>query len=87
MLLNHTSFLGPPGISMPPVLRAFQGDEVKCSMAGTPPMYTGILNESMVLVDTTSTPTIKLLMAGNFSCVATSNYGSDLRTYSVFGKP
>ncbi|RMX52257.1 hypothetical protein pdam_00007935 [Pocillopora damicornis] len=76
--LDFLSWRSPPSISMPPVLRAFQGDEVKCSMAGTPPMYTGILNESMVLVDITSTPTIKLLMAGNFSCVATSNYGSDL---------
>ena len=72
---------------MPVVLRAFQGDEVKCSVTGSLPVYTAVLNESTVLVNTSNTATFKFLKEGNFSCVATSNYGSDFRTFSVLGKP
>ena len=88
ILFKVLSFiLGPPTISMPAIVRAFPGHEVKCSVTGSPPIYTAILNGSTVLVNTTSTAKFHFSREGNISCVATSKYGSDFRIFAVLGKP
>ena len=72
---------------MPAVLRAFPGHKVKCLVAGSPPIYTEILNGSTVLLNKTSTAKFNFSREGNISCVATSKYRSDFRIFVVQGRP
>ena len=53
------------------------GDEVSCSARGTPPIYTALIWESTVLVNTTNTATMHLYKEGNYTCEASSKYGTD----------
>ncbi|XP_022789916.1 uncharacterized protein LOC111329440 isoform X4 [Stylophora pistillata] len=73
----------PPIIAMPALVRAFPGNEVICSVTGSPPIYTVILNDSIVLVNTTNTASVKFFKEGNYSCMATSKYGSDFTVFTV----
>ncbi|PFX34149.1 Tolloid-like protein 2 [Stylophora pistillata] len=79
----HSDFYGPPIIAMPALVRAFPGNEVICSVTGSPPIYTVILNDSIVLVNTTNTASVKFFKEGNYSCMATSKYGSDFTVFTV----
>ena len=52
-------------------------------VTGTPPIYTAIMKNSTVLVNTTDTAIARSFEEGNYTCEATSQYGSDLRNFSV----
>lgn len=87
VIFLHYAFLeGPPSISMPVLVRAFPGNEVMCLVTGSPPIHTVILNDSILLVNTTNTASFKFLKEGNYSCLATNKYGSVLRVFTVLGK-
>ena len=74
---------------MPVLVEASPGDEVTYSVTGTHPMYTTILSDSRVLVNTTSMATLRFGEEGNYSCMASSKYGTDLKMFSVIfpGRP
>ena len=52
---------------MPVLVEASPGDEVTYSVTGTHPMYTTILSDSRVLVNTTSMATFRFGEEGNYT--------------------
>lgn len=54
-----------------------------CSATGTPPIYIALIRNSTALVNATGTATINSNEEANYTCVATSKYGSDVRKFSV----
>ena len=66
-----------------PVVRALPGFRLSFSASGFPPIYIALRRNSEVLVNTTGTASIPLYQEGNYSCVATSNYGTDRKEFSV----
>ena len=74
---------------MPVFMEAFPGAQVTCSVTGSHPMYTTILSDSRVLVNTTSMATFWFEEEGNYTCMASSKYGTDLKVFSVIfpGRP
>ena len=73
----------------PHMKRVFPRYELTWSVSGTPPIYTVLSRNSTVLLNTTKTQGHFILdEEGNYSCVATSKYGSDAETFTVtfFGK-
>ena len=52
-------------------------------VTGTPPVYTAIMRDSTVLVNTTDTAIVTFSEEGNYTCVATSGHGYDLREFAV----
>ena len=78
--------LAPPKVILldpAPVVRALPGFQLSCSASGYPPIYTALIKNSTVLVNTTGTATIRLYKEGNYSCVATNSYGLNAREFSV----
>ncbi|XP_078359243.1 uncharacterized protein LOC144643772 [Oculina patagonica] len=65
------------------VVRALPNQRLPCSATGIPPIYTALIRNSTVLVNTTNTASIRLHEEGNYSCVATSKYGTDRKEFSV----
>ena len=67
---------------------AVPGNQVSCSATGTPPIHTALvlIRDLTVLVNTTNTASIKLFEEGNYTCVATSKYGTDVREFEVKGE-
>ena len=65
------------------VVRTLPGYKVTFPVTGTLPIYTAIIRNSTVLVNTTDTATSRFYKEGNYTCVATSKYGSDVRNFSV----
>ena len=65
------------------VVRALPGFRLSCSASGFPPIYIALKGNSEVLVNTTGTASIPLYQEGNYSCVATSNYGTERKEFSV----
>ncbi|CAH3044747.1 unnamed protein product [Pocillopora meandrina] len=76
----------PPSISLPAVVEAFPGYFVTIPVTGTPPTYTAIIRNSTVLVNTTGTAAFRFYEESNCTCVASSNYGSDVNEFSVILK-
>ena len=72
-----------------PVVRALPGFKFSCSANGQPPIYTALMKNYTVLVNTTGTASTQLNEEGNYSCVATSINGKDAKKFSVIftGKP
>lgn len=68
---------------MPDTVRTFPGYEVTFPVTGIPPIYTAITRNSTVLVNTTDTATFRFHDEGNYTCMATSKFGSDLREFPV----
>ena len=62
----------------PAALLAAQGGMLSCSARGTPPIYTALVQNSTVVVNTTKTATIRLHKEGNYTCQATNQYGTDV---------
>ena len=62
------------------------GNEVSCSARGTPPIYTALTWDNKVLVNKTNSVTIRLYKEGNYTCKATSKYGTDTRVVLVEGE-
>ena len=64
-------------------METFKDYEMAIPVFGSPPIYTAIVRNSTVLVNTTNTATVRFFEEGNYTCVASSQYGSDLREFSV----
>ena len=86
---NYYDAAVPPAITpLDPTVPIIPGNYLSCSATGTPPIYTAIvlMRVPVVLVNTTSTAIIKLYERSNYSCVATSKYGTDTKVFSAKGK-
>ena len=69
---------------MAAVVEAFPSREVTIFVTGSLPIYTSVIKGSTVLVNTTNTAvTVQFHEEGNYTCVATNKYGTDLRMFSV----
>ena len=73
----------PPTVTFPAALLAIQGGMLSCSARGTPPIYTALIRNSRVLVNTTNTATIRLDKDGNYTCQAINQYGTDMKELQV----
>ena len=80
--------LAPPSISVPVVVEIYPGSKVDISVAGTVPMNTSIIGNTSDLVLTSNSALINFYPKeeGNYTCVATSKYGSDSKEFSVIIK-
>jgi len=56
---------------------------LSCSAGGTPPIYTALIRNSTVLVNTTNTATIRLYKDGKYTCQANNQYGADVKELQV----
>ena len=66
------------------VVSANAGDKLHCSATGVSPIYTALILNSTVLANATGgTVAISLFEGGNYSCLATNKFGTDLRVISV----
>ena len=75
---------------MPPKIvdtaaRVVPGSQVTCSATGIPPIYIAFIRNSTVLMNTTNTASSKLYQEGNYTCVATSKYGTDGEHFVIKG--
>ena len=61
------------------------GSQVTCSANGTPPIYIALIRNFTVLMNTTNTASSKLYQEGNYTCVATSQYGTDVKHFVIKG--
>ena len=75
----------PPKIVSDAAARIEPGSQVQCSATGTPPIYTAVIQNFTVLMNTTNTASSKLYQEGNYTCVATSKYGTDGKHFVVKG--
>ena len=76
---------------MPPksVLAAVElvpGSRVQCSAIGTPPIYIALIRNFTVLMNTTNIASSKLYQEGNYTCVATNKYGTDVKHFVIKGE-
>ena len=56
---------------------------LSCSARGTPPIYTALIRNSTALVNTTNTATSRLYKDGQYTCLATNQYGTDVKELQV----
>ena len=75
---------------MPPkivdtAVRVKPGSQVPCSAIGSLPIYIALIRNFTVLMNTTNTTSSKLYQDGNYTCVATSKYGSDVKDFVIKG--
>ena len=75
---------------MPPkivdaALRKEPGSQVPCSATGTPPIYIALIRNFRVLMNKTDTASSKIYQEGNYTCVATSKYGTDVKHFVIKG--
>ena len=84
----YFSNLVPPNISVAAVVEIYPRSKVDISVTGTVPMNTSIIRNTSELVLTSNSVSIHFypFEEGNYSCVATSKYGSDSREFSVIFK-
>ena len=75
----------PPKIVLDVAVQIEQGSQVPCSANGTPPIYIALIQNFTVLMNTTNTASSKLYQEGNYTCVATSTYGTDVKHFVVKG--
>ena len=73
----------PPKIVSNASVRIEQGSQVPCSAIGTPPIYIALIQNFTLLMNTTNTASSKLYQEGNYTCVATSKYGTDVKHFVV----
>ena len=59
------------------------GSRLSCSATGIPPIYIAIIRNSTTLVNTTNTASVYVNEEGNYTCRATSKYGTDEREFVV----
>ena len=64
-------------------VRTLPGFRFSCWAKGSPPIYTAMIRNTTVLVNTTETASIQLYQEGNYSCVATNNHGTDKKKFLV----
>ena len=75
---------------MPPkivsdAVRVEPGSQVPCSATGTPPIYIALIQNFTVVMNTTNTASTKLYQEGNYTCVATNKYGTDVKHFVIKG--
>ena len=75
---------------MPPkivatAVRVEPGSQVTCSATGTPPIYIAMIRNFTVLMNSTNTASSNLYQEGNYTCVATSKYGTDTKHFIIKG--
>ena len=75
----------PPKITSNVAVRIEPGNQVPCSATGTPPIYKALIRNVTVLMNTTNTASSKLYQEGNYTCVATSKYGTDVKHFVIKG--
>ena len=75
----------PPKIVSNVAVRIEPDSQVQCSATGTPPIYMALIQNFTVLMNTTNTASSKLYQEGNYTCVATSKYGTDVKHFVVKG--
>jgi len=56
---------------------------VPCSAFGTLPIYIALIRNFTVLMNTTNTADSKLYQEGNYTCVATNKYGTDVKHFVI----
>ena len=59
------------------------GSRLSCSATGIRPIYTAIIRSSVTLENTTNTASTRVNEEGNYTCRATSKYGTDEREFVV----
>ena len=76
----------PPKIVSDAAVRVQPGSQVSCSAIGTLPIYIALIqNLTVVLMNKTDNASSKLYQEGNYTCVATSKYGTDLKHFVIKG--
>ena len=75
---------------MPPkivdaTVRKEPGSRLPCLATGTPPIYIALIQNFTVLMNNTNTASSKLYQEGNYTCVATSKYGTDVKHFVIKG--
>ena len=81
--MTHSIVL-PKAMLAATTVRTLQGFSASlCSATGSPPVYTALIRNYTVLVNSTGTATVQLHEEGNYTCVATSKYGTDVREFVV----
>ena len=87
-VLHFNFFLNlvPPKISLPAVVEALPDYRVKIPVTGTPPIYTAIIRDSTVLVNTTYTAAFQFYNGSNYTSVAFNKYGYDTRDFTVISR-
>ena len=75
----------PPKIVSDAAVRVEPGSQVTCSAIGTPPIYIALIRNFTVLMNKTDTASSKLYQEGNYTCVATSKYGTDVKHFVIKG--
>ncbi len=76
--------LDPPNIASPAaIVRTLPGYRVKFQVNGTTPIYIAIIRNSTVLANTTNTGIVSFSEEGNYTCEAISQYGTDVKNFSV----
>ncbi|KAL9953037.1 hypothetical protein ACROYT_G040388 [Oculina patagonica] len=74
----------PPNIASPAaIVRTLPGYRVKFQVNGTTPIYIAIIRNSTVLANTTNTGIVSFSEEGNYTCEAISQYGTDVKNFSV----
>ena len=62
------------------------GSRVPCSATGTPPIYIALVGNFTVLLNTTNIASRKFYQEGNYTCVATNKYGTDVKHFVIKGE-
>ena len=75
----------PPKIVSDAAVRVEPGNQVPCSATGTPPIYIALIRNVTVVMNTTNIASSKLYHEGNYTCVATSKYGNDVKHFVIKG--
>ena len=75
----------PPKIVSDVAARIEPGSQVQCSATGDPPIYIALIRNVTVLMNTTNTASSKFYQEGNYTCVATSKYGTDVKHFVIKG--
>ena len=71
-------------LELSPVVRSFPGYERTWSVNGTPPIYTALTHNCIVVFNTTKTRDhFRLYKDGNYSFVATNRFGTDVKEFSA----
>ena len=76
----------PPKIVSDVAARIEPGSQVQCSATGDPPIYIAMIRNVTVLMNTTNTASSKLYQEGNYTCVATNKYGTDVKHSVIKGE-
>jgi len=75
----------PPKIVSDAAVSVEPGSQVPCSVTGTLPIYIALIRNFTVVMNTTNIASSKLYQEGNYTCVATSKYGTDVKHFVIKG--